>query len=128
MDLVPDSAGRDGSGSDGFPFRNVNAGSGHSPTPLNGAAHRAAERRSSERHSAERHAAEQVDDTDALDQIAAQAAGDPTIAEHPLVQGLLLELPDRDSPLPDGWLDHWLEAARAVLELLYSQRPAGLPR
>lgn len=125
MDLVPDSTGRDGSGAEGFPFRKANAGSGHGATPLNGAAHRAAERR--ERHSAERHAAERADEAEALERIA-QATADPAIAEHPLVRGLMLELPERDTRLPDGWLDHWLEAARAVLELLYSQRPTGRRR
>ncbi len=47
------------------------------------------------------------------------AAADPDTACHPLVQGLLMELPGRDDHAPDGWMDRWLETARAVLELLY---------
>jgi len=120
MDLVPDSTGRDGSGSDGFPFRNATAG--HSPTPINGASHRATERRPNDRHAA-------TDRAEVVERVALQASSDPAIAGHPLIQGLLVELPDRESPLPEGWMDHWLEAARAVLELLYAQRSATkLPR
>ncbi len=44
-----------------------------------------------------------------------------SMADHPLLRGLLLELPPRGS-LPDpGWLDRWFEAARSILELLYVQ-------
>ena len=96
MDLVPDNVGRDGA--DGFNFRNQVAGP---PVPINGAAHRAA-------------------DQAAADAVA--AIDDAQLADHPLVQGLLAELPDRDARLPEGWLDRWLEAARAVLELLYTRR------
>ncbi|MGA8117434.1 MAG: hypothetical protein WCA46_27675 [Actinocatenispora sp.] len=104
MDLVPDSVGRDNSGSDGFPFRN--ALPARDAAPLNGAAHR--------KH-----------DAGNVEEVAASTIGDPTIADHPLVQGLLVELPERDSALPEGWLDRWLEAARAVMELLYAQRPTS---
>ena len=97
MDLVPDNVGRDGN-ADGFNFRNSVAGE---PVSINGAAHRAA-------------------DQAAADAVAAIV--EAQIADHPLVQGLLAELPARDGRLPDGWLDRWLEAARAVLELLYTRR------
>ncbi|WP_203964761.1 hypothetical protein [Actinocatenispora thailandica] len=96
MDLVPDNVGRDGA--DGFNFHNSATGQ---PVPINGAAHRAADQAATE---------------------AVAAIDDPQVADHPLVQGLLAELPDRDARLPDGWLDRWLEAARAVLELLYTRR------
>lgn len=44
-----------------------------------------------------------------------------TMADHPLLRGLLLELPARGTmPAPD-WLDRWFEAARSILELLYVQ-------
>jgi len=46
-------------------------------------------------------------------------AGSP--AEHPLVRGLMLELPPRSGPLDKAWLDQWLEAARATLELIYAR-------
>lgn len=43
------------------------------------------------------------------------------LADHPLLRGLLLELPPKGSVPPPGWLDRWFEAARCILELLYSQ-------
>jgi hypothetical protein len=44
-----------------------------------------------------------------------------SMADHPLLRGLLLELPPRGT-IPDaGWLDRWFEAARSILELLYVQ-------
>ncbi|SCL38577.1 hypothetical protein GA0074692_5060 [Micromonospora pallida] len=43
------------------------------------------------------------------------------LADHPLLRGLLLELPPRGSVPPPGWLDRWFEATRAILELLYVQ-------
>ncbi|MEV0154108.1 hypothetical protein AB0H57_10255 [Micromonospora sp. NPDC050686] len=49
------------------------------------------------------------------------------LADHPLLRGLLLELPPRGSVPPPGWLDRWFEATRAILELLYVQG-AGRPR
>lgn len=43
------------------------------------------------------------------------------LADHPLLRGLLLELPAK-GPLPSAdWLDRWFEAARSILELLYAQ-------
>ncbi|MEU7802903.1 hypothetical protein AB0J14_05655 [Micromonospora arborensis] len=49
------------------------------------------------------------------------------LADHPLLRGLLMELPPRGSVPPPGWLDRWFEATRAILELLYVQG-AGRPR
>jgi hypothetical protein len=45
----------------------------------------------------------------------------PSMADHPLLRGLLLELPPKGSVPPPGWLDRWFEAARSILELLYVQ-------
>jgi hypothetical protein len=47
--------------------------------------------------------------------------GSQSMADHPLLRGLLLELPDRGSLPPSDWLDRWFEAARSILELLYVQ-------
>jgi hypothetical protein len=44
-----------------------------------------------------------------------------SLADHPLLRGLLLELPPKGSVPPPGWLDRWFEAARCILELLYLQ-------
>jgi hypothetical protein len=96
MDLVPDSVGRD---NNGFSFRDA----APNQAPVNGAAHRRAQ------------------DPAAAEEVAAAVTSDPAIADHPLVAGLLVELPARGTPLPDGWLDRWLEAARACLELLYTK-------
>ena len=41
------------------------------------------------------------------------------VADHPLLRGLLLELPSKGSTLDTLWLDRWFEAARSILELLY---------
>ncbi|SCE86348.1 hypothetical protein GA0070607_2510 [Micromonospora coriariae] len=46
-----------------------------------------------------------------------------SLAEHPLLRGLLMELPPKGSVPPPGWLDRWFEATRAILELLYVQGP-----
>ncbi|MFY1685929.1 hypothetical protein [Micromonospora sp.] len=43
------------------------------------------------------------------------------LIDHPLLRGLLLELPPKGSVPPPGWLDRWFEATRAILELLYVQ-------
>ena len=50
-------------------------------------------------------------------------AGSPSqsMADHPLLRGLLLELPVRGTMPESGWLDRWFEAARSILELLYVQ-------
>ncbi|PTA44628.1 hypothetical protein [Micromonospora sp. RP3T] len=44
-----------------------------------------------------------------------------SLVDHPLLRGLLLELPPKGSVPPPGWLDRWFEATRAILELLYVQ-------
>ncbi|WP_018254883.1 hypothetical protein [Salinispora mooreana] len=46
-----------------------------------------------------------------------------SLVDHPLLRGLLLELPPKGSVPPPGWLDRWFEATRAILELLYVQGP-----
>jgi len=58
----------------------------------------------------------------------ADAAADPawpaasgSLVDHPLLRGLLMELPPKGSMPPPGWLDRWFEAARSILELLYLQ-------
>jgi hypothetical protein len=55
-----------------------------------------------------------------------QAEG--TLADHPLLRGLLLELPPKGTMPPPGWLDRWFEAARSILELLYVQDSPPRPR
>jgi hypothetical protein len=42
-----------------------------------------------------------------------------SVVNHPLLRGLLLELPPKGSTLRAQWLDRWFEAARSILELLY---------
>jgi hypothetical protein len=44
-----------------------------------------------------------------------------SLVDHPLLRGLLLELPPKGSTPPPGWLDRWFEATRSILELLYVQ-------
>lgn len=51
----------------------------------------------------------------------ADAAPSASMADHPLLRGLLLELPARGTMPPSDWLDRWFEAARSILELLYVQ-------
>jgi hypothetical protein len=46
-----------------------------------------------------------------------------SIADHPLLRGLLLELPPKGSPLRAQYLERWFEAARSILELLYRYEP-----
>jgi hypothetical protein len=41
------------------------------------------------------------------------------VVDHPLLRGLLLELPPKGSTMQVQWLDRWFEAARSILELLY---------
>ncbi len=50
-------------------------------------------------------------------------SGSPSqsMADHPLLRGLLLELPARGTMPASDWLDRWFEAARSILELLYVQ-------
>jgi hypothetical protein len=49
------------------------------------------------------------------------AGGSESMADHPLLRGLLLELPVRGTMPEAAWLDRWFEAARSILELLYVQ-------
>jgi hypothetical protein len=49
------------------------------------------------------------------------SGGSPSMADHPLLRGLLLELPARGTIPNSDWLDRWFEAARSILELLYVQ-------
>lgn len=44
-----------------------------------------------------------------------------SMADHPLLRGLLMELPARGMLPASDWLDRWFEAARSILELLYVQ-------
>ncbi|HEY8533788.1 MAG TPA: hypothetical protein VIL44_07950 [Micromonospora sp.] len=44
-----------------------------------------------------------------------------SLADHPVLRGLLMELPPKSNPPSPEWLDRWFEAARSILELLYSQ-------
>ena len=46
-------------------------------------------------------------------------SGTKGVADHPLLRGLLLELPPKGATLQVQWLDRWFEAARSILELLY---------
>ena len=43
------------------------------------------------------------------------------LADHPLLRGLLLELPPKGSAPSPEWLNRGFEAARAILELLYAR-------
>ena len=47
-----------------------------------------------------------------------------SLADHPLLRGLLLELPPKGTMPQQDWLDRWFEAARSILELIYSQEAA----
>jgi hypothetical protein len=51
-----------------------------------------------------------------------------SMADHPLLRGLLLELPARGTLPPSDWLDRWFEAARSILELLYVQEAKNRSR
>lgn len=45
-----------------------------------------------------------------------------SLVDHPLMRGLLLELPPKgDQPSPE-WMNRWFEATRAVLDLIYNRR------
>jgi hypothetical protein len=50
-----------------------------------------------------------------------ESTANESLVDHPLLRGLLLELPPKGSVPPPGWLDRWFEATRAILELLYVQ-------
>ncbi|GLY07283.1 MULTISPECIES: hypothetical protein [Actinoplanes] len=44
-----------------------------------------------------------------------------SMADHPLLRGLLQELPPRGTLPQSDWFDRWFEAARSILELIYTQ-------
>jgi hypothetical protein len=46
-----------------------------------------------------------------------------SVVDHPLLRGLLLELPPKGSAMQPEWLDRWFEAARSIFELLYAMEP-----
>ena len=57
-----------------------------------------------------------------------ETTGGP-VADHPLLRGLLQELPPKGSRMPQReWLDRWFEATRSILELLYVQERSVGPR
>ncbi|MFC7547261.1 hypothetical protein [Plantactinospora sp. GCM10030261] len=43
------------------------------------------------------------------------------MVEHPLLRGLLMELPPKGRGPSPEWLDRWFEATRAILDLIYAQ-------
>ncbi|WP_020522760.1 hypothetical protein [Catelliglobosispora koreensis] len=45
-----------------------------------------------------------------------------SLVDHPLLRGLLLELPPKGAQPSPEWMDRWFEAARAVLDLIYNRR------
>jgi len=47
------------------------------------------------------------------------ATGASNLADHPLLRGLLLELPPKGTAPSPAWLDRWFDATRSILELLY---------
>ncbi|SDY20716.1 hypothetical protein SAMN05444365_1011049 [Micromonospora pattaloongensis] len=49
------------------------------------------------------------------------ASGGASLADHPVLRGLLMELPPKGNAPSAEWLDRWFEAARSILELLYAQ-------
>jgi hypothetical protein len=46
----------------------------------------------------------------------------PSLANHPLLRGLLMELPPKTSPPSPEWMNQWFAAARAVFDLMYHSR------
>lgn len=45
-----------------------------------------------------------------------------SLVDHPLLRGLLMELPPKSAPPSPEWMNRWFEAARAVLDLVYNRR------
>lgn len=45
-----------------------------------------------------------------------------SLVDHPLLRGLLMELPPKGSQPSPEWMNRWFEAARAVLDLIYNRR------
>ncbi|WP_344403734.1 hypothetical protein [Dactylosporangium fulvum] len=54
------------------------------------------------------------------------AAPSGSMADHPLLRGLLMELPPKGTLPQQEWLDRWFEAARSILELIYSHEARSL--
>lgn len=50
-----------------------------------------------------------------------------TLADHPLLRGLLMELPAKGVMPGPAWMDRWFDAARAILDLLYVQTATAEP-
>jgi hypothetical protein len=50
-----------------------------------------------------------------------------TLADHPLLRNLMMELPPQGTAPNSIWLDRWFEAARSILELLYAESATGAP-
>ncbi|WP_345624950.1 hypothetical protein [Rugosimonospora acidiphila] len=50
------------------------------------------------------------------------------LADHPLLRGLLMELPPKGVMPSAAWLDRWFEATRSILELLYVQNDGSVGR
>ncbi len=44
-----------------------------------------------------------------------------SMVDHPLLRGLLMELPSKSSQPSPEWMNRWFEAARAVLDLIYGK-------
>ena len=45
-----------------------------------------------------------------------------SLVDHPLLRGLLLELPPKGNQPSPEWMNRWFEATRAVLDLIYNRR------
>lgn len=43
-----------------------------------------------------------------------------SLVDHPLLRGLLMELPPKGTMPPPEYLDRWFEATRSILDLLYT--------
>ncbi len=46
-------------------------------------------------------------------------SGRTSLVDHPLMRGLLMELPPKGAQPSPEWMNRWFEAARAVLDLIY---------
>ena len=46
-----------------------------------------------------------------------------SLVDHPLMRGLLMELPAKGSAPSPEWMNRWFEATRAVLDLIYGKPP-----
>ena len=50
-----------------------------------------------------------------------------TMADQPLLRGLLMELPPKGAVPAEEWLDRWFDAARSILDLLYARHVTRTP-